>query len=201
MLQHTLFTLLCAHRSLPSSSRAVTWQKTSESPLRQERPPRACAQQLLALNMAASTMAAAPHRLRLASAQPAPATRCRRSLRSCPPFRAASDEPPSSSSDTPAPAAPPAAAPSGGAIAGGAAAFGVALFVFSRSLGGPSLATLEADSVPLDQALRSGRPSVVEFYADWCEVRHRERDALQSFSSLTSLRCVQPTHPFCSGVS
>jgi thiol-disulfide isomerase/thioredoxin len=81
---------------------------------------------------------------------------------------------------------------------------GVALFVFSRSLGGPSLATLEADSVPLDQALRSGRPSVVEFYADWCEVSESQLAVSDSLFIHYSLRrlashCVYT--PGCSGVS
>jgi hypothetical protein len=59
---------------------------------------------------------------------------------------------------------------SGGAgIAGSAVGAGVALFIVSRLLsGGASLAALESDAVPLDAALRNGRPTVVEFYASWC---------------------------------
>ena len=48
---------------------------------------------------------------------------------------------------------------------------GVALFVLSRTSGGiASLEDLAQSSVPLDVAMTNGRPSVVEFYADWCEV-------------------------------
>lgn len=76
----------------------------------------------------------------------------------------------------PAPTPPPASTPpqpSGnkGLLAGGAVGLGAGLFLAARlSLGGPSFAALEAGSVPLDAALSNGRPTVLEFYADWCEV-------------------------------
>ena len=40
----------------------------------------------------------------------------------------------------------------------------------TRVFSGPSFAALEAGSVPLDEARANGRPTVVEFYADWCEI-------------------------------
>lgn len=61
-------------------------------------------------------------------------------------------------------------------VAAGAALFGAALFLLSRSAVAPSFAALEAESVPFETARSNGRPSVLEFYADWCEVREASRD-------------------------
>lgn len=69
-----------------------------------------------------------------------------------------------------APPPPVPVIPPNKAIAGGAAGFAIAAFISLRVLGGgPSLASLAATSIPLDIALASGKPTVVEFYADWCE--------------------------------
>ena len=44
-------------------------------------------------------------------------------------------------------------------------------FLASRSLlGRPALDELRLQSLPLDTALENGRPTLLEFYADWCEV-------------------------------
>ena len=73
-------------------------------------------------------------------------------------------------SPTAPPPPPPDEGPPGKAIAGAGFAVGVALFAFSSLGGAPTLASLENDAIPLDVALRNGRPTVLEFYADWCEV-------------------------------
>ncbi|BBN08345.1 hypothetical protein MPTK1_4g10810 [Marchantia polymorpha subsp. ruderalis] len=47
----------------------------------------------------------------------------------------------------------------------------VGLFALGRVGGAtPSLPQLAAQSIPYEEALGNGRPTVVEFYADWCEV-------------------------------
>ena len=61
----------------------------------------------------------------------------------------------------------------GGAwLAAGAVALGAVAFFGLRltGSGAPSLATLQRAAVPLEAALASGRPTVLEFYAGWCEV-------------------------------
>eukprot|EP00227_Mantoniella_beaufortii_P007258 CAMPEP_0197583676 /NCGR_PEP_ID=MMETSP1326-20131121/6523_1 /TAXON_ID=1155430 /ORGANISM="Genus nov. species nov., Strain RCC2288" /LENGTH=271 /DNA_ID=CAMNT_0043147931 /DNA_START=70 /DNA_END=882 /DNA_ORIENTATION=- len=66
--------------------------------------------------------------------------------------------------------APPEESSPGKPLAGAAFAVGLALFAATSLSGAPTLAALERDAVPLDVALSNGRPTVVEFYADWCEV-------------------------------
>uniref|UniRef100_A0A0D6QZC2 Thioredoxin domain-containing protein n=1 Tax=Araucaria cunninghamii TaxID=56994 RepID=A0A0D6QZC2_ARACU len=47
----------------------------------------------------------------------------------------------------------------------------VGLFVATRGwFGGVSLGDLAATAIPYDKALKNGMPTLVEFYADWCEV-------------------------------
>lgn len=58
----------------------------------------------------------------------------------------------------------------GGALAAGAVALGATLFFVAKLGNGVDLDTLANSSTPLEVASRNGKPSVVEFYADWCEV-------------------------------
>ncbi|CAN6459924.1 unnamed protein product [Victoria cruziana] len=54
------------------------------------------------------------------------------------------------------------------ALASAFAALG--LFLSTRIDLGVSLKDLAADAIPYEEALSNGRPTIVEFYADWCEV-------------------------------
>ncbi|EPS64492.1 hypothetical protein M569_10288, partial [Genlisea aurea] len=54
------------------------------------------------------------------------------------------------------------------AVISGVAAVG--LFLSSRLEFGISLKDLSATALPYEEALSNGKPTVVEFYADWCEV-------------------------------
>ncbi|XP_022776446.1 thioredoxin-like protein HCF164, chloroplastic [Durio zibethinus] len=55
-------------------------------------------------------------------------------------------------------------------IAVGSTLAAVGLFLSSRLDFGVSLKDLSATAVPYEEALSNGKPTVVEFYADWCEV-------------------------------
>lgn len=47
----------------------------------------------------------------------------------------------------------------------------LAVFLAARGLTGPtSLEQLKSDAVDLDIALTNGKPTLIEFYADWCKV-------------------------------
>lgn len=57
------------------------------------------------------------------------------------------------------------------AMASIAAVLAVVVF-WTRSLGTQGLEALARTSLTLDEALSNGKPTLVEFYADWCEVCH-----------------------------
>ena len=78
----------------------------------------------------------------------------------------------SESDRSPADGVMPSSLPSNRALlAVGSIGLAVVAFVASRSLlGRPALDELKLQSMPLDSALNNGRPTVLEFYADWCEV-------------------------------
>ena len=82
---------------------------------------------------------------------------------------APSIQPPTSSgSPSAAQAAQPSTSQGGPVIAAGTILGTVAAFAASRVFSaGPSIATLEQISVPLDVALTNGKPTVMEFYASW----------------------------------
>ncbi|CAN0911895.1 Thioredoxin-like protein HCF164, chloroplastic [Linum grandiflorum] len=54
-------------------------------------------------------------------------------------------------------------------IAVGSGVAGIGLFLFRRLDFGVSLKDLSAAALPYEEALSNGKPTVVEFYADWCE--------------------------------
>ena len=60
----------------------------------------------------------------------------------------------------------------------------MALFAATSLGGAPTLASLERDAIPLDAALANGRPTVVEFYADWCEVCRSRRPTCTTWSEV-----------------
>ena len=92
---------------------------------------------------------------------------------------------PSSSSDSSLSAAP--SKQTNALIAGGAALIGVGLFAYTRlSVGPATLATLQQVSLPYEEALTNGKPTLLEFYADWCEICRSTAPDVYQVQHLTS---------------
>jgi thiol-disulfide isomerase/thioredoxin len=69
-------------------------------------------------------------------------------------------------------------------LAVGAILLAVALFLGVRGQqSAVSLASLAAQSVPLERALGNDRPTMIEFYADWCQTCQQMAKDLQSLES------------------
>jgi len=69
-------------------------------------------------------------------------------------------------------------------LAAAAVVLAVALFLGVRSQQQVvSLATLAAQSVPLEEALANDRPTMIEFYADWCQTCQQMAKDLQNLKS------------------
>ena len=79
----------------------------------------------------------------------------------------------------------------------GSLGLAIVAFLASRSLlGRPALEELRLQSLPLDTALENGRPTLLEFYADWCEVCNELAPAtLQVRPTVTTIVAL---HPYCS---
>ncbi|XP_024524079.1 thioredoxin-like protein HCF164, chloroplastic [Selaginella moellendorffii] len=86
---------------------------------------------------------------------------------------------PPPSKPPPSPSPPPVPSKTGNRIVAlVSAAAAVCLFLANRGAGvGPNLSELSAKAMPYEEAIHNGKPTVVEFYADWCEVcREMARD-------------------------
>ncbi|KAL6776299.1 CCS5 [Auxenochlorella protothecoides x Auxenochlorella symbiontica] len=79
-------------------------------------------------------------------------------------------------------------------LAGGALVGTLAVFLAARGLTGPtSLEQLKSDAVDLDIALTNGKPTLIEFYADWCKVCQEMAPVLTD--AMDSAASTAPTRP------